>query len=198
MNPETETLFIKIRFDFWKQKILRCCKCYFTHYLSKGRPSAPAREWTREQSQARALGEGWEAGPPPAPHAGEEPWGWGSPRGLVVTGEPSATKMQTSPPPPTGQPVGAVSIMPAGRHTVSTTPRGPGPGHGEPAAPSTCPPGRCVQAHMVPGDTAEGPQSTQHAALGRSPALPCRAEVRPHRQLQVWEQLRLQRPPAPR
>lgn len=49
-------------------------------YLSKGRPSAAAREWTREQSQDRALGEGWEAGPP-APHAGEEPWGMGEPSG---------------------------------------------------------------------------------------------------------------------
>lgn len=33
-------------------------------YLFKGRPSVPALEWTREQSQARAFREGWEAGHP--------------------------------------------------------------------------------------------------------------------------------------
>lgn len=60
-------------------------------FLSKGRPPAPAREWTREQSQARALGAGWEAGPP-IPGKG-----CGSPRRPVVTGEPSAAKMQTRP-----------------------------------------------------------------------------------------------------
>lgn len=64
--------------------------------------------------------------------------------------------------------------------------------------PAPAPPGRCVQAHMVPGDSAEVPQSTQHAVSGRPPALPGRAEARPHRQLQVWGQLRLQRPRAPR
>lgn len=41
--------------------------------------------------------------------------------------------------------------------------------------------------------TAEGPGSTEHATLGRLPALQGRADRGPHHLLQVWGQLRFQR-----
>lgn len=135
-------------------------------YLLKGRQSVPALEWTREQSQARAFREGWKAG---HPTLGRSRGGWGSPWGLVVTREPRAAKIQTWPPPPTGQPAGAVSTMPAGRQRRSAAAReAQGLDTGDLVHPAPSPPGRCVDrpAPGAPGGTPELTQACGGTAPG--------------------------------